>query len=66
MSVTLAIDASLLEEAQLIGKHRTKKEAAAAALREYVQRRKQLEIIKLFDQIDYENDYDYKLQRAMR
>jgi hypothetical protein len=30
------------------------------ALREYVQRRKQLKILELFDMIEYDDDYDYK------
>jgi|GEM_PF-5541798 len=32
-------------------------------LKEYIQYRKQLQIIKLFGTIDYDEDYDYKKQR---
>jgi hypothetical protein len=33
------------------------------ALKEYIQRRKQLKILDLFGQIDYDPDHDYKEQR---
>ena len=63
MATNLAIDNNLLLEAQKVGGHRTKKETVAQALKEYIQRRKQLEIVELFDKIDYEPDYDYKQSR---
>ena len=63
MATNLAIDDSLIVEAQRIGKHKTKKSAVTEALREYIQRRKQLEITKLFGKIDYDEDYDYKEKR---
>jgi hypothetical protein len=44
-------------------RHRTKKEAIRAALDEYVRRRKQLDIIEMFGKIDYNESYDYKLER---
>jgi Arc/MetJ family transcription regulator len=59
----LAIDDKLLEEALHLGGHRTKKATVNEALKEYVQRRKQLKILDLFGQIDYDPDYDYKEQR---
>lgn len=36
------------------------------ALREYVKRRKQLRIIDYFGRIDYDDDFDYKLQRYQK
>lgn len=60
MPTNLAIDDKLILDAQKIGGHRTKKEAVTEALKEYIQRRKQLNIINLFGQIDYDPDYDYK------
>lgn len=41
----------------------TKKEAVTAALDEYIRRRKQMQILDLFDTIDYREDYDYKANR---
>jgi hypothetical protein len=53
----------LIEEARQVGHHRTKKEAVTAALDEYIRRRKQMQILDLFDTIDYHEDYDYKANR---
>jgi hypothetical protein len=66
MATNLAIDDSLLEEARVIGKHATKKAAVTEALQEYIQRRKQVEILNLFHSIEYDSEYDYKEQRKKR
>ena len=64
MPTNLAIDDRLIEEARRIGHHRTKKEAVTAALDEYIRRRKQMQILDLFDTVDYQQDYDYKANRG--
>jgi Bacterial antitoxin of type II TA system, VapB len=66
MPTNLAIDDRLIQEAQKLGGHRTKKDAVNAALDEYVRRRKQMEIISLFGTIDYDPEYDYKRARRMK
>lgn len=66
MATNLAIDDNLLEEARIVGKHATKKAVVNEALAEYVQRRKQAEIINLFHKLEYDTDYDYKVQRNKR
>jgi len=63
MATNLAIDDKLIQEALIIGQHKTKKAVVTEALQEYIQRRKQFEIIKMFGSIDYDPDYDYKKQR---
>lgn len=63
MPSNLDYDPELLNEAQKIGGHRYKKDAVNAALKEYVQRRKQPSIIQLFGKIDYDEAYDYKQAR---
>ena len=63
MATNLAIDDKLLEEARIIGKHATKKAVVNEALAEYIQRRKQAEIVNLFNSVEYDSDYDYKAQR---
>jgi len=40
-----------------------KKDAVTAALAEYVQRRKQLRILKAFGAVDFDPKYDYKAER---
>ncbi len=63
MPSNLAIDDNLLEMAKNIGKHKTKKAVVTEALQEYIQRRKQFQITKLFGSIDYSEDYNYKERR---
>ena len=47
MATNLAIDDNLLNEAVRVGGQRTKKATVTEALREYIQRRKQAEIVKV-------------------
>ena len=63
MATNLAIDDKLIEQARIVGKHATKKAVVTEALQEYIQRRRQIEILMLFHRVDYEPDYDYKKQR---
>jgi Arc/MetJ family transcription regulator len=60
MATNLALDDELIEQARRVGKHRTKKEAVTSALREYVRRRRQLEILDLVGQVPFDESYDYK------
>ena len=66
MPTNLAIDDRLIAEAQKLGAHRTKKETVTAALDEYVQRRKQQQILSLFGTIEYTQTYNYKQERRKR
>lgn len=66
MATNLAIDDKLIEEAREIGGHRTKKAAVTEALQEYIQRRKQRQMLNLLGRIDYDPGYDYKRQRKKR
>jgi Arc/MetJ family transcription regulator len=63
MPTNLAIDDRLLNEAVKVGGHRTKKATVTEALEEYVRRRKQTRVLKLFGKIEFEPTYDYKKQR---
>jgi len=63
MATNLAIDIKLLEEAQLISGLKTKKETVNSALKEFVSRRKQMELIDLFGKYEPDSDYDYKKAR---
>ena len=64
MPTNLAIDDRLIDEARKLGHHRTKKETVNAALDEYISRRKQQAILSLFGAIDYDENYNYKRERA--
>lgn len=63
MATNLALDDNLIEEARRAGGHKTKKEAVTAALAEYVKRRRQLRVLKLFGSFDFDPKYDYKAER---
>ena len=63
MPTNLAIYDRLIEEARKLGRHRTKKDTVTAALDEYIQRRKQQDILALFGTIDYDPSYNYKRER---
>lgn len=66
MATNLAIDEELLNEALSVGGLKTKRETVNEALREFIQRRQRLELVKLFGKIEYEPGYDYKKERRRR
>jgi Arc/MetJ family transcription regulator len=63
MATNLALDDKLIAQAQKAGRHRTKKEAVTAALKEYISHKKQREITQLFGTIDFDSNFDYKKAR---
>jgi Arc/MetJ family transcription regulator len=66
MPTNLGIDDHLLKQAQRAGGHRTKKATVNEALAEYVLRRKQQKILKLFGRVDYDPTYNHKTGRKNR
>jgi len=60
MPTNLSIDDKLLNLAQRIGNLKTKKDTVNQALKEFIEKRKQKEIIDLFGKFDPDPDYDYK------
>ena len=63
MATNLDIDPKLLEEALKAGGLKTKKATVNKALEEFIQRRKQEDILTLFGSIVYDPEYDYKTHR---
>ncbi|MEK7703252.1 MAG: type II toxin-antitoxin system VapB family antitoxin [Nitrospirota bacterium] len=63
MATNLALDDQLILQARKAGHHKTKKEAVTEALKQYIEHKKQLEIIDLFGTIDFDKDYHYKKAR---
>lgn len=63
MATNLAINQELLNEALAISGLKTKKDTVNLALKEFVSRHKQLEILDLFGKLDPDPDYDYKRGR---
>ena len=66
MATNLDIDPKLLEQALEIGGLKTKKATVNKALEEFIQRRKQREILSLFGSIVYDLEYDYKNLRRRK
>ncbi|WP_417909158.1 type II toxin-antitoxin system VapB family antitoxin [Candidatus Electronema sp. PJ] len=63
MASNLAIDMELLEEARELSQLKTKKDTVNLALKEFVNRRRQLELTKLFGTMDADQGYDYKKEK---
>ena len=66
MPTNLAIDDQLLNQARSVGGYRTKRETVNEALREFIQRRKRLELLKVVRKLDYDERYEYKRERRAR
>ena len=64
MTTNLKVDYKLKNEAVKVGRHKTQQAAVKKALEEYILRKKQSEVVKLFNKIEYEKDYNYKKQRS--
>lgn len=63
MTTHLAIDDDLINEAFLLGHFKSKEDTVTTALREFILRRKQIEITELFGHFEPDPDYDYKIGR---
>lgn len=66
MPTNLAIDDDLLNEALRVGRRKTKRETVNDALREFIQRRRRRDLVKLFGRVDYDPAYNYKKDRRSR
>jgi Arc/MetJ family transcription regulator len=66
MDTNLAIDQNLLNSAVIAGGLKTKKDTVNLALREFVQKRKQSDVIKLAGTIDFDDDWDPKKIRGKK
>ncbi len=63
---TWHIDDKLIEEARRLGEHKTKREAVTTALEEYIQHCKQNQILDDFGTVDFDPEYDYKVERRRK
>jgi hypothetical protein len=65
MPTSLNLNPELLQEAIDLNLNTPIETLIETALREYIDQQKRLKIIELFGTIDYDEDYDYKQQRAI-
>jgi hypothetical protein len=63
MGSNLDIDQRLLARALKAGGHKTKRDTVNKALRVYIRRRAQMDVVDLFGTVSYRDDYDYEVQR---
>jgi len=66
MPTNLAIDDRLLARALKVGGRRTKRETVNIALEEFIQRRRQLDTLKLFGKVRFDPRFDYRKARNAR
>ena len=66
MATNLGIDPDLLDQALAISGEKTKKATVNRALREFIARRGRKRLVDLFGRLDWDGDYDYKLERSRR
>lgn len=66
MATNLQIDDKLINKAVKLGKHKTKKAAVTQALIDYINHKEQEKVLSLFGHIDFDQEYDYKKQRARK
>ena len=64
MATNLAIDPELLDHALAVGGLSTKKETVTTALKEFIARREQRQLLGLFGSLEWDPDYDYKAERS--
>ncbi len=63
MATNLDLAPELLEEAFQLSGEKTKKAAVTKALEEFIARRRQVEILDLFDSLEWD-PYDFKTKRS--
>jgi Arc/MetJ family transcription regulator len=66
MPTNLALDDNLLRKAMRVGSLRTKRETVTTALKEFIDRRTQKNILDLEGTISFRDDWNYKKDRKDR
>ena len=64
MATNLSLDPNLLDRALKVSGERTKKAAVTRALEEFIQRREQKRLLELMGQLEWDESFDYKAERA--
>ena len=60
------INDDLLKEAVRLGRRKARREIVHDALREYIQRRKRLQLARYFGGVDFHTGWSYKKNRRLR
>jgi len=66
MATNLALDPKLIDRALKVSGEKTKKAAVTRALQEFIARRSQKRLIELMGSLQWDESYDYKVERSRR
>lgn len=66
MATNLSLDPELIERALEVSGERTKKAAVTRALEEFIARRRQKSLIDLMGKLEWDDTFDYKVDRSRR
>jgi len=64
MATNLAIDPELLDRAVEVSGERTKKAVVTKALQEFIARREQKRLVELMGKLEWDDTFDYKVERS--
>lgn len=64
MATNLAIEPALIEEVLQLSGESTKKAAVTLALKEFIARRRQKGLLDLLGKLEWDETYDYKVERS--
>ena len=66
MATNLSLDPLLIKRALEVSGERTKKAAVTRALEEFIARRKQKHVLDLMGKLQWDESFDYKVERSRR
>lgn len=64
MATNLSLDPDLIERALEVSGERTKKAAVTRALEEFIARRRQKRLLELMGKLEWDTNFDYKVERS--
>ena len=66
MATNLALDPDLINRAVKVSGEKTKKAAVTRALEEFITRRSQARLVELMGKLEWDESFDYKVERTRR
>ena len=66
MATNLALDPDLINRAVKVSGEKTKKAAVTRALEEFISRRNQARLVELMGKLEWDESFDYKMERTRR
>lgn len=66
MATNVAIDPDLLNRVHQVSGKRTKEAAVTMALQEFIARRQQMKLLDLMGTLEWDQSYDYKVERSRK